>query len=162
MRCHDEYVMNGDERGAYNPDADGMSIATDFLAFCLLAARHQVVPAGWDWAACLRVSARFVRFAFEKSEAKARWGGGASMRYMGLRDTGVQVYGRSCDAHAEQTDDETAAREDAAGMWDDDGMCSAMLFVSEVGGVTVWEELLAALSDPTQWFDDAVLTGYES
>jgi hypothetical protein len=141
MRCDDEYVMTGDLRGPYNPDADGMSIATNFLAFCLLAARNQVVPAGWDWAACLHVSARFVRSAFEKSDAKERWGG---ENVFSFSRTSFQIYGRG-PAECEQTADEIAACEDAAGMWDAAGMCSAMLFVSEVGGVAIWEELLSAL-----------------
>ena len=50
MRCDDNYVFQGDLGGPYDPDADGQSIALDFLVFCLLAARNKAVPANWDWA----------------------------------------------------------------------------------------------------------------
>lgn len=38
--------------------------------------RHGVVPsAGWDWAAFLKVAVGLLPYAFEKSDAKKKWGG---------------------------------------------------------------------------------------
>lgn len=73
-----------------------------FLAFCILAHRASVVPEGWDWAAFLKAAAEHIPFAFEKSDAKERWGsenvfqaqmGGRSLRY-----TGIQVYKSPVDS----------------------------------------------------------------
>ena len=149
MRCDDEYVMSGDLRGPYNPDADGLGIATDYLEFCFLAARNRVVPAGWNWPACLQVSARFVRYAFEKSDAKERWGGenvfAAAMGGRSLRNTAMQVYGcgPECGAFEEETEQRTVARDHAAA-WAEayDVYCEG---IDEVGGAQAWESLLGAL-----------------
>lgn len=108
MRCDDDYVYTGDcnLHGPYNPEATPESITSDFMAFCLLAKRSNCIPAaagsggGWRWQEFLRKAAGFVGFAFEKSDAKVRWGsenffnammGGRSLRYTAERVVRNQV-----------------------------------------------------------------------
>ena len=63
MRCDDDYAYGGCYlHGPYDGEASSKSIAQDFLAFCLLAQRNGVVPAGWSWPECLKVAGSFVCF----------------------------------------------------------------------------------------------------
>ena len=97
MRCDDDYVWGGcNLHGPYDPDATPESIANDFLVYCILAQRAKAVPAGWDWKGFLKAAAQHIPFAFEKSDAKERWGSEnyfeASMGGRSLRFTGNMIY----------------------------------------------------------------------
>ena len=98
MRCDDDYQWGGGNlHGPYDPEATPQSIADDFLVYCLLAHRSKAVPQhGWDWPAFLRIAANLVAFAFEKSDAKERWGSEnvfqAHMGGRSLRFTGMEIY----------------------------------------------------------------------
>lgn len=50
-------------------------MAADFLTFCKLAVKAGVLPAGWDWPGFLRKAQGLLPYAFEKSDAKDKWGG---------------------------------------------------------------------------------------
>lgn len=85
--------------GPYASNATPISIFEDFFRFCVLVARRKVVPNDWNWGAFLKKAVIHVRFAFEKSDAKERWGGetyfdGAVLGGRSLRYTGTVVYGR--------------------------------------------------------------------
>jgi hypothetical protein len=109
MRCDDDYVYGGcNLHGPYNPDATPESIADDFLVFCILAHRANAFPSDWDMPAFLKVAPDYIIFAFEKSDAKERWGsenyfeaemGGRSLRYTAekIYKSGVQQQGNSLD-----------------------------------------------------------------
>ena len=43
--------------------------------FCRLAARREALPAGWSWAGLLETAATLLPYAFEKSDAKEKYGG---------------------------------------------------------------------------------------
>jgi hypothetical protein len=49
-------------------------VAEDFLIFCKLAVKSKVLPSSWDWHAFLS-KAQLLPYAFEKSDAKEKWGG---------------------------------------------------------------------------------------
>jgi hypothetical protein len=59
----------------YDPDRTETSVLTDFLVFCKLAVKNQVIPAGWDWQLFLSKAAGLLPFAFEKSDAQEKYGG---------------------------------------------------------------------------------------
>jgi len=103
MRCDDDYVWGGGSlHGPYDPEASPSSIGHDFLLFCLLAVRHCVIPPIWDWEAFYRTAGKHVCFAFEKSDAKERWGGENVFAAMtggrSLRLTAEAVYGNSAQS----------------------------------------------------------------
>jgi hypothetical protein len=145
MRCDDNYVYQGELGGPYDPEADGESIAEDFLVFCLLAARNRVVPNDWNWQAFLEAAPRWIVCAFEKSDAQERWGSEnffqAQMGGRSLRHTAMEVYGQGPDAFDGATEAEMRARDDAE-VWAHE---RATVAVAEVGGSAAWEKILAAL-----------------
>eukprot|EP00965_Chrysotila_dentata_P151994 5022325-Pleurochrysis_carterae.AAC.8 len=121
-------------------------IAADFLVFCKLAAWRKVIPPRWDWAAFLRKSRQLLPFAFEKKDAKKKWGrenifavmtGGRS-----LRATGEVIYGSSVMGGEVApalppslcTPFETMPPQEAL-----QAACA------DVGGVAIWNELERAI-----------------
>jgi hypothetical protein len=136
MRCDDDYVYGGcNLHGPYNPEASPESITSDFMTFCLLAKRSKCIPAGgWQWQEFLRKAAGFVVFAFEKSDAKERWGsenvfsammGGRSLRY-----TAELVYGSSCQEQSDSPQAERAMQEASEHPSD--------AIYNEIGGRNAW------------------------
>lgn len=139
MRCDDDYAWGGCYlHGPYNPEATLESIKTDFIAFCLLAKRRGVVPAGWDWSAFLKAAANHVVFAFEKSDAKERWGGenvfSAMMGGRSLRYTAEIVYGSNIQAGETSPEAEQAL---------DDAETENESVLNEIGGSVVWNHFVA-------------------
>lgn len=104
MRIDDMYVWGGGTlNGLYN-EASGLCIVEDFAVFCRLAVRNNVIPAGFAWSKATRVAAKLLPFAFEKSDAKEKYGGenvfSSMMGGRSLRLTGEMVYGTSCMVRA--------------------------------------------------------------
>jgi len=147
MRCDDDYQWGGcDLHGPYEPDSSPESIARDFMTFCLLAKRRNVVPNDWDWSAFLQAAAQNVGLAFEKSDARERWGsenyfdalmGGRSLRY-----TAEQVYDSKVDVPERSrvhlaTDDEVS-----------NDMLTAQ---NEIGGTAAWARFVADLAAGTRF-----------
>ena len=139
MRCD----VHGDchLHGPYEQEADGYEIAIDFLAFCLLAARNQAVPADWSWRSFLQAAPQYITCAFEKSDASEHWGSeNAQTAGRSLRHTAIQVYGSGpspawsgCQTTLEQ----------AAG-WAGGESPLEQALLEDVGGA-VWAGLLSAL-----------------
>lgn len=103
MRCDDDYAWGGGNlHGPYDPDMTSKSLCLDFLRFCVLAARRNVVPEGWNWSAYLSAAVKYVLFAFEKSDAQERWGGENIFAGLtggrSLRHTGTVIYGKGVQA----------------------------------------------------------------
>ena len=143
MRCDDDYVYGGcNLHGPYNPDATPESIADDFLVFCILAKRVNAFPSDWDMPAFLKVAPDYIIFAFEKSDAKERWGnenyfeaemGGRSLRYTAekIYKSGVQQQGDSLE-HTRAADEV-----------DDDRKKDDLK--TQLGGIALWEDLIEDL-----------------
>jgi len=142
MRCDDDYQWGGgDLRGPYDPQATPESITQDFMAFCLLAKRRNVVPSDWDWSAFLQVASANVPFAFEKSDARERWGsenvfeaatGGRSLRY-----TAEQIY---CSA----VNDPDRSREQTGA--EDEVRTNKEAVQNEIGGAAIWDRFVSDLA----------------
>ena len=142
MRCDDDYQWGGCYlHGPYEPQATPESLAEDFLVFCVLAKQAKATPDGWDWQAFLKVAPKYIAFAFEKSDAKDRWGSenyfNAQLGGRSLRFTGTIIYGSPVDRPGmsevhERTLDDVESKE--AEMYD------------EVGGVAAWDALVLDLA----------------
>lgn len=159
MRVDDDYCWGGGYlHGLYDMDTSEEMIAEDFLIFCKLAIQNSVLPAGWSWAKCLDEAAKLLPYAFEKADAKEKWGrenifsgmlfGGRSLRY-----TGEVVYGFSCLSPANWSGEETAGfrsmRSKLKGFKGWQGLVSEGCEVfDDVGGVGLWKQLHRKLFIP--------------
>lgn len=142
MRCDDDYVYGGcNLHGPYDPDATPDSIAHDFLVFCILAKNSGAFPSDWDMHAFLKEAPKHISFAFEKSNAKERWGyenyfdaemGGRSLRYTAekIYKSNVQQQGNSLE-HSRVQCNVSDYEEDLQ---------------AQNGGVDLWKGLVADLS----------------
>jgi hypothetical protein len=147
--------------GLYNPEATKDTIIKDFLVFCKLAVNHGVVPPGWDWSAFLSKAAGLLGYAFEKEDAKDKWGGenvfSAMMGGRSLRYTGEVVYGSSCMAPGNPRDDREKAAQATleqyerqveaafAGGAGGQQLGQHQQLFAEVGGLAAWQQLCRAL-----------------
>ncbi|KAL3771366.1 hypothetical protein ACHAWU_004639 [Discostella pseudostelligera] len=115
--CDDDYAWGGcNLHGPYLPDATPESISNDFLIYCILAHRAKSLPAGWNWASFLKAAVEYIPYAFEKSDAKERWGSenyfeGASGAGRSLRYTGMQIYKSKVDEPGDSGEHVQAADE---------------------------------------------------
>lgn len=131
-----------------------------------MAAAHGVVPPGWDWARFLQVAAGLLPYAFEKSDAKDKWGGenvfAAMMGGRSLSATAQDVLGSSCMFGAEP---EPAAQELQERLCEQvDGRLAQLLdsaagaqlqqeaaeLLADVGGAAPWRQLLQTLRSSVQ------------
>ena len=159
MRVDDDYAVGGEVRRGtlYDPDHSGRSVFLDFVIFCKLAIRNQAVPDPFNWVDALAVAAELIPCAFEKSDAKEKYGsenifdaatGGRSLRY-----TGSIIYGYGPDGYVDPELDDiipnemrlarraapTPDRSDAVDLAFD------AAYFADVGGVEPWRRLYAAL-----------------
>mmetsp|Transcript_11466 Transcript_11466/g.31287 ORF Transcript_11466/g.31287 Transcript_11466/m.31287 type:complete len:331 (+) Transcript_11466:136-1128(+) len=117
MRIDDEMVYQGNLRGLYDMNVTDKQkrkvlVIEHFLVFCKLAKLMGVLPPeGWDWKAFLMHRADNLPYAFEKDDAKQKWGGenyfsaftgGRSLRATGETIYGTQVVGSSVSKSPEQ------------------------------------------------------------
>ena len=143
MRCDDDYAWGGcNLHGPYLPDATPDSIAKDFLIFCILAHRAKADPANWDWKSFLKAATNHIPYAFEKADAKERWGSenyfnGASGAGRSLRYTGMQIYKSGVDEPGNSNEHEQAAREVDT---------NQLKLQDQVGGRNAWETLVRDLA----------------
>lgn len=152
--CWVELPAGGNLHGLYDPECSKDSICEDFLIFCKLAVQHNVVPPGWSWSKFLSTASGLLPYAFEKEDAKEKWGsenvfqamlGGRSLRF-----TGEMVYGSSIMGHGAQgmateegsnsDDDCDELTEKVVGNWHSLVAGESDVF-SNVGGVSVWRDL---------------------
>lgn len=143
MRCDDDYAWGGcNLHGPYLPDVTPESIAKDFQIFCILAHRAKAVPADWDWKSFLKAATNYIPYAFEKSDAKERWGSenyfeGASGAGRSLRYTGMQIYKSGVDEPGDSNEHTQVASEV-------DG--NGIVLQDHVGGRNAWGTLVRDLS----------------
>ncbi|WIA33296.1 hypothetical protein OEZ86_006436 [Tetradesmus obliquus] len=152
MRVDDDYCWGGGNiHGLYDPEATSDTVAADFLTFCKLAVKAGVLPAGWDWPGFLRKAQGLLPCAFEKSDAKDKWGGenvfAAAMGGRSLRYTGELVYGSSCMSGGEESADAEQLLEEAEQQWSSlvAGQASSGFF-GDVGGAEAWLRLRRGLA----------------
>lgn len=116
------------------------------MVFSKLAVAHDVIPIGWDWPAFLRVAQTLLPYAFEKVDAKEKWGrenvfaeltGGRS-----LRATAEVVYANSCQSQGASVEMVSMAHrcQSPGPEWHD------------VGGRHVWQELARNLGENEAWW----------
>ena len=145
MRVDDDYCWGGGFLHGLYAKEDGDLISTDFLVFCRLAHANRVVPAGWDWAAFVRGARELLPYAFEKADAKEKWGGenvfAAAMGGRSLRATGEVVYGSSCMG-MEPSPEHEAMLSECDSWW-----AKVETACRDVGGAAVWKELAIALGE---------------
>lgn len=132
------------------------TICEDFLIFCKLAVKHGVIPPNWDWARFLKKAVELLPYAFEKSDAKEKWGGenvfsaamgGRSLRYIGEVVYGTSIMGAMGGAGIGKGDDGVAFEglsEEIEGNWKQLVKGGGEVF-NDVGGVAVWKQLHSAL-----------------
>ena len=98
----DDYAWGGILRGLYishvsSDGADKMVIAKDFYVFCCMAKENRVLPGEFKWRPFIEKAKKLLGYAFEKSDAKERWGGenvfSTLMGRPSLRLTAEHVYG---------------------------------------------------------------------
>ena len=76
MRLDDEYSWQGSVRsGSLYDGSEAREIAQDFLVFCRLAQDRSVIPSNWSWSQFLKVASEHLMSAFEKSDAREKYGG---------------------------------------------------------------------------------------
>ena len=98
--------------------------------------RHGVVPVGWPWPDFMQRAESFVTFAFEKSDAQARWGGENVFSGRSLRRSAMDVLGSGPEYGAA----ESAAYRELAGAV----LCFDTVeevpegLLSAVGGAPLW------------------------
>jgi len=140
MRLDDEYALEGDVRGGSLYDqSEPNEIVQDFLVFCRLAKEKGVLPEGWNWSKFLDTAAELLPYAFEKSDAKEKYGGENVFAFVtggrSLRSTGEMIYGSSFGAFAEESQEHKRLMRELK----DKKRTSEM--VEEVGGKKVWDTL---------------------
>lgn len=129
--------------GLYSSDAEAKDVVEDFFVFCKLALKNEIIPNGWDWKAFIETGEDLLAYAFEKSDAKEKYGrenvfavmtGGRSLRF-----TAEAVYESSCISSEGKSVKEVKVRKMV-----DKGL--DVLFreggsFEDVGGVAVWRRL---------------------
>lgn len=142
MRCDDDYVWGGGNlHGLYNEEP----IAPDFLVFCLLAVERGAVPSNWDWTAFLEVAATLLPYAFEKQDAKEKWGGENIFSPFttggrSLRHTAQTVYGSTSQYGSEPDAKHVHLEEQVRMPW-------TAALCGPVGGLLVWKGLCSHLGE---------------
>lgn len=145
MRLDDEYVYRTVLRGLYNIDNSVLEVVQAFAVFCKLALANGVIPRDWDWAAFLKHAAPGLGFAFEKSDAKEKYGGenvfNAMMGGRSLRYTAEIALGSGVQAHdAPEFEDTEAQALEAltqAARGDD-----KVAWLDKIGGAQAWRAVI--------------------
>ena len=142
MRVDDDYAWGGNLRGLYDcsGDPDRRDIARDFFVFCRFAKENGVLPKeGFEWRPLIKRAKKLLGFAFEKSDAKERWGGeNVFSAGPSLRRTAEHVYGVAMAGEDEQFREKVRAHEDDF----DEGMKRSAGLLEPYGGKGLWAELL--------------------
>ena len=137
LRCDDDYTWGGCYlHGPYDPSANIDSITEDFLVFCLLVGRNNFVPPKWNWGSFLNSAGKWAGFAFEKCDAKERWG---PMSAILLRATAEKVYGSCASVDDECSEENRKATEDAEQPFRKNPA------LEEVGGISGWNGFKSSL-----------------
>lgn len=129
LRLDDDYVWGGCNLHGLYEDSSTLNIAEDFIVFCALAARNQVIPLLWDWNLFFEEASKKLNFAYEKSDAKDDWG---MLGPMMLRMAADLVYGGGPSDADYEVCESIHEELDSAG---DE-------FFHDIGGVKNWARLV--------------------
>lgn len=144
MRVDDMMHYGMGTLGLYMPDVEAKDIVEDFLVFCKMALRNEIIPDGWDWKAFLEAAKVLLAYAFEKSDAKDKYGGenifSAMLGGRSLRFTAEMVYESSCISSEGTSQNEVKIR-DFLAMGLDALFRSEPGFFEDIGGVAAWRNL---------------------
>ena len=143
MRVDDDYAWGGNLRGLYDcggGDPDRGDIARDFFVFCRFAKDNGVLPEeGFEWRPLIERAKKLLGFAFEKSDAKERWGAeNVFSAGPSLRRTAEHVYGVAMAGEDQKFWQKVRAHEDDF----DKGMKRSAEVFEPYGGKGLWRELL--------------------
>lgn len=158
MRVDDDYTWGGGHlHGLYEPDPmDGqkLTIIKDFLIFLKLAVRNGVIPHSdsFSFSECLKQANGLLPYAFEKSDARDKWGGeNVFSTRPSLRRTAEAIYDSSCmNPHEEANGDTEKVYEEIE--CDVEQSVKRAFHKSngkvfeEVGGLDIWVKLYRTMS----------------
>eukprot|EP00960_Hanusia_phi_P026775 746460-Hanusia_phi.AAC.1 len=150
MRADDDYVWGGcNMHGLYHMSGK-QPIVEDFLVFCKLAVERQVIPAEWDWKKFLATAKDLLPYAFEKEDAKDKYGGEnvltAAMGGRSLRFTAEVIYQSSCmsgDMGISDRHSEVSELVDCE--WKALSKPAKASFFDDVGGQKIWVDLFRTM-----------------
>ena len=150
VRVDEDYARGGGNmHGLYALAGEPEPVIDDFLVFCKLVARRGVVTPDWDWAAMVACSMKLIIYAFEESDAEAKYGCESVFNVMmggrSLTATAEEVYG--CGVTDFEMDELHRNMEEAVGAWADCGRRRNKVF-REVGGGASWRRLYDELELP--------------
>ena len=166
FRLHeDDMMVNvGQMAGLYTPveDLSGATAIWTFLFFTKLCVRSEMLPPGWDWELYFRKADGLLPWAFDKEEAREKYGGenifsAVTSGKPSLRYTAAHIYdftvtggGRDsdrCKALQAEMYASLEANGRVRGNFDPVAICSQFeaLFFNDVGGVAAWIRLEAGL-----------------
>lgn len=159
MRVDDNYALSGDVTMGtlYDPDHRKIDLLRHFLVFCKLAVRRGAVPSAFDWAETLDVAAELVPYAFEKSDAKDKYGsenvfagsmGGRSLRFTAIGIYGVgPTYGEAPqEGTQEENEEEMRNAVKASRDLLPPGALHDNEYFTDVGGIDIWRDFEDALN----------------
>jgi len=129
LRLDDDYVLGDCYLHGLYEDSSPLNIAEDFIVFCALAAKGDVIPMLWDWNFFFEEAFKKLNFAYEKSDAQDDWG---MLGPMMLRTTADTVYGGGPDDADDSISESIHDEMDTAG---DE-------FFKDIGGVKNWASLV--------------------
>jgi len=147
-RIDDNYVLKGDAIYLYNPQASRMDIIQSFHVFCRLAVKHGVIPKhDWQWSKLLKIAAKLLGYAFEKSDAKKKYGSenifnGLVMGGRSLRCTGQFVYGSELNYISDEAEVEIKERRSSDKLDTCTDWNQMKKLFADVGGVKAWQKFV--------------------
>lgn len=147
MRLDDDYAWGGCFlHGLYDQENTKQDIVADFLVFAKLAVRHDCLPStGWNWERFLQKAKSLIPYAFEKSDAKEKYGGenvfSAFTGGRSLRSTGEIIFNSSVTSHGmseihARVDKEVEKVYQARNPY----VSKNEALFAEVGGMEVWKK----------------------
>lgn len=148
MRVDDDYAWGGGNcHGIYNPERTKDDVIADLLIFAKLSMKNNVIPQDWSWQSFFDQALRLVPYAFEKSDAKEKYGGENVFSAMtggrSLRLTGEAIY---CTSVTSQEESELYEQvyEKVMKAFDRNPFRNEALF-ADVGGMQVWKKFKSDL-----------------
>ena len=162
LRLDDDYLNDSYLHGFYAENSSASSIVLDFLVFCKLAVKQDVIPSYpvWSWEELARVATDMLKFAFEKSDAREKYGGenvfsvlfagmygGRSLRHTSSLVYGVLHGGENHEATLIIQEMEITAKSEVmrSGATDRDEKYDGIFF-NDVGGSSMWHNLIEKLN----------------
>ena len=153
LRLDDDYLYSNNLHGLYAEESSNAhTIVIDFLVYCKLAVKHDVIPSypTWSWGELVTVAKDMLKYAFEKCDAREKYGGenvftgmygGRSLRYTSSLVYGFLHGGEDHDAALVLEEMERTANNKLIQSKETvDGH-----FFDDIGGESIWYSLVEQL-----------------